>query len=80
MLGLLLSVFIIPLTVNVSDAQFLKKRLDKCRKDHQEYKDKVLDIIANNKGIIIIIDIKTEGLKSQYKSPKEKIVIQNSFF
>ena len=40
-LGLLLSLFIIPLTVTVSDAQFLKKSLDKCRKDQQEYKDKV---------------------------------------
>ena len=37
----MLSVFIIPLIITVSDAQFLKKRLDKCKKDQQEYKNKV---------------------------------------
>ena len=39
-----------------------------------------LDATAINKGIIIINDIKTDGLKSQYKTPNENTNIQNSFF
>tara|TARA_B100001105_G_C21968442_1_gene263827 strand:- start:101 stop:283 length:183 start_codon:yes stop_codon:yes gene_type:complete len=38
-----------------------------------------LEIVASSKGIIITNVIITEGLKSQYKRPKEKITIQNSF-
>ena len=38
-----------------------------------------LEIVASNKGIIIANVIIIEGLKSQYKRPKEKITIQNSF-
>ena len=37
-------------------------------------------MVASSKGIIIAEVIITEGLKSQYKRPKEKINIQNSFF